>query len=778
MKNKTGSSTFILLILGAFLFLSACTRPTSSPTPETRTGRGYAFIWYVATDGDDSSSCSYVDDPCQTIVSVLEKAAAMEESLYDTYDDVYSVDHTINIAAGTYHLTQPLRITNNVRLIGAGETDTIIDAGGTRTGLYLGEDADVRGSDFTLQNAGGVAPGSCVNMRDTSTASFENVTLRDCSPSGINHGSTSELTLDSVTVMRAEETGVTSSGSVRINASTLFNNGGYGIVSRGDLNMSDTRIVGNAWGGLQLSGGATLDGLTVNNNGFGELGSLAGLVLADGHATVTNSSFTNHPREGIRTIDPASILSVSNSIVAGNDYYGVGIEEGTATLDQVTVQGNGILFVDSSVAGGIRVSRGTLNLENSHIVRNHHGGILVDYSGTLNLRNSAIEDNLRDFPGLWNNGITRIEDSSITNNAYSGIENRDEMSIINTTISNNSDNGINANDGQLTLEYVTIAENGYNGLNAFRGAETVRSVSNVLIAYNGNEDCEISSGPGISPYTTTGTNFDTDGTCPFGGSPTPDLHLGALTAVGTLPGSFATAIHPLLEDSPVIDAASGSCPARDQHGVSRPVGGGCDSGASEHTFAITMAEEISDEDAQPSTLNKQTLCLEGPGTAYLTVSAIDAGTIVELIGIGDVESWLVIDNPIYTGVACWLPEDVVDLDPDLDLGILPVIAAPLLATATPTTAPTPPNAPSNLAESGRVCSAGEFSITLTWADNATNEDGYKLYRDGQLVATLGANSTQYKDTLPDYLAHSYTVEAYNDAGSAGSNTIQTELCLF
>ncbi len=779
MKDKSVLSTFFILLSGSFFFLlSACTRSTGTPTPETRTGRGYAFIWYVATDGDDSSSCSYADDPCQTIDAALEKATATEASLYDSYDDVYTVDHTIHIAAGTYHTTQPLRITNKVRLIGAGEVDTIIDAGGTRTGLFLGEDADVRGRDFTLQNAGGVAPGSCVNMRDSSTAIFENVTLRDCSPNGVSNYSTGGLTLDSVTVLRASADGVTSGGTMHIDASTLFNNGGYGISSSGDLTVSETRIVGNAWGGLQLSGSATLDGLTVNNNGSGELGAQAGLSLYAGRYSVTDSSFTNHPREGIHTIEAGVVLNVSNSTIAGNDYPGLVIDGGTTTLDGVTIQGNGMLFTESSIAGGIEVDQGALILENSHVVRNQHGGILVGESGSLTLHNSAIESNLRDYPGLWNNGTTNIENSSITGNADSGIDNRNEMTIINSTISNNAVTGIHSNFGQLTLEYVTIAENGYNGLNSFRGAEGVRSVSNVIIANNGNEDCEISSAPGITLYTTTGTNFDSDGTCPFGGSSTPDLLLGALTAVGTLPGSFATAIHPLLDGSPAIDAASGSCPARDQHGVARPIGAGCDSGASEHAFSVTMAEEISNEDTQPPTVNTQSLCLEGPGSPYLTVSAIDVGTIVELLGIGNVEGWLVVDNPVYSGVACWLPEDVLDLDPGLDLSTLPVIKAPLLPTATPTAAPTPPNAPSNLKESGRVCSANEFSITLTWADNAANEDGYRVYRDGQLVATLGANTSHYTDTLPDYLAHSYTVEAYNDAGSANSNTIQTDLCLF
>jgi len=44
-----------------------------------------------------------------------------------------------------------------------------------------------------------------------------------------------------------------------------------------------------------------------------------------------------------------------------------------------------------------------------------------------------------------------------------------------------------------------------------------------------------------------------------------------------------TLTHALLAGSPAIDAALGACPAIDQRGVVRPVGGGCDVGAVEQS---------------------------------------------------------------------------------------------------------------------------------------------------------------------------------------------------
>ena len=70
---------------------------------------------------------------------------------------------------------------------------------------------------------------------------------------------------------------------------------------------------------------------------------------------------------------------------------------------------------------------------------------------------------------------------------------------------------------------------------------------------------------------------------------------------------------------------------------------------------------------------------------------------------------------------------------------------------------TPP-APQNLRQTGKTLE----SISLAW-DAVEAADGYKLYRDGALIATQAA--TSYTDTglLPSE-SHSYQVLAYNDQG--------------
>src|SRR5205085_240317 len=94
-------------------------------------------------------------------------------------------------------------------------------------------------------------------------------------------------------------------------------------------------------------------------------------------------------------------------------------------------------------------------------------------------------------------------------------------------------------------------------------------------------------------------------------------------------------------------------------------------------------------------------------------------------------------------------------------------------TATVTT-PAPPAAPSNLAA---AAAASGSRVDLTWADNASNEDGFKVYYSSggasyTVLATAAANATAYTWTrAAPGTTYSFRVTAYNAAGeSAPSNT--------
>jgi len=89
---------------------------------------------------------------------------------------------------------------------------------------------------------------------------------------------------------------------------------------------------------------------------------------------------------------------------------------------------------------------------------------------------------------------------------------------------------------------------------------------------------------------------------------------------------------------------------------------------------------------------------------------------------------------------------------------------------TPT--PTLPSAPSNL--TAEAVSASQ--VELHWFDNSNDEEGFRIYRDNALIATVGINVTLYQDSdLEPATTYQYTVKANNEVGESGASmcTIRT-----
>ncbi|MCX6743437.1 MAG: peptidoglycan DD-metalloendopeptidase family protein, partial [Candidatus Parcubacteria bacterium] len=92
-----------------------------------------------------------------------------------------------------------------------------------------------------------------------------------------------------------------------------------------------------------------------------------------------------------------------------------------------------------------------------------------------------------------------------------------------------------------------------------------------------------------------------------------------------------------------------------------------------------------------------------------------------------------------------------------------------LAIPDPVPVPSPPLAPSNL----KLTANGQ-TITLSWQDNASDEEGFGLTKNGLLVKNLPANTTTYTDSGLQYgQSFCYTVYAFK----AGLNSSGIESCL-
>ncbi|KAA3643398.1 MAG: hypothetical protein DWQ07_23075 [Chloroflexi bacterium] len=658
--------------------------PTSTPTPGISEERE-SSLWYVATDGDDSNSCAFIDDPCLTVQEAVSRS-----------DD----DDQIFIAAGTYPETgfregsSALGIDYNLIITGAGRDSTFIDGGGLYGVFYASGDARVRIEDLTVQNASGNSPGSGIEIRGNADVIVEDVNVVDSIGNGIRSSSSGLVTLINVNVTGTTQlegsfgAGV-SGGNLDIQGGEVANNYMSGVSSAGLLAMNGTIVRDNGTYGVYSSGTANLTGVDISGHGNILSMNHPGLWIDGGLATLTNTDvFENE--EGIVLSDDA-ILTMNGGNVYSNPRTGILIDETSeATLEEVTVRDNASFYAGTSLGGGIG-SRGWLRVYSSLIENNHNGGILNQTeTGDLVVLDSTIRANDGGNAGIYNGTLARayINRSLIADNELDGIENRGDMTMLNSTSTGNTNSGIIAVDGDLAMRFVTLARNGESGLSAFRGGNTVSLVRSILAAENGLDDCNISSGPSAIPFPLQGTNVDSDATCGFPETFTPaELRIGPLADNGG--ETWTLALDP---DSEAVDIVVGSCLGEDQRTFGRPVGASCDAGAYETGASLLTLEDPDIVIGTPTpggpstvTIITTTPCYNGPGPQYGLVSNLASGVSTQLIGAGFTgngnQDWLVASHPNVANTNCWLDSD--DVTPSIPFSEMRLITVPQPPTPTP-----------------------------------------------------------------------------------------------
>ena len=128
-------------------------------------------------------------------------------------------------------------------------------------------------------------------------------------------------------------------------------------------------------------------------------------------------------------------------------------------------------------------------------------------------------------------------------------------------------------------------------------------------------------------------------------------------------------------------------------------------------------------------------------------------------------------NPVGSVVTMTLPVNPTQTE----MSPTPTYAPSPAITSTPFT-PIPPNTPTwsvynytcELAAGG-----GTMTMNLAWTDRSNSEEGYKIYRDKKVIATLASNSTAYVDTafVATGKTLSYSVEAFNNDWRLSTSTI-------
>lgn len=161
------------------------------------------------------------------------------------------------------------------------------------------------------------------------------------------------------------------------------------------------------------------------------------------------------------------------------------------------------------------------------------------------------------------------------------------------------------------------------------------------------------------------------------------------------------------------------------------------------------------------TVRESTNCRTGPGEEYEVVITYLQGKELEIAGRYDPGNfWLVKSNESPTGT-CWIWGEFVEVN-----GSYWTVAS---VTPPPTATARPPRPP-GIVEWNFSCIDGAITFTVNWADNANNEAGYRIFRNGEALIELPADSVTYTDVFnlqPDQSVE-YYVQVFGPSGTGNS----------
>jgi hypothetical protein len=180
------------------------------------------------------------------------------------------------------------------------------------------------------------------------------------------------------------------------------------------------------------------------------------------------------------------------------------------------------------------------------------------------------------------------------------------------------------------------------------------------------------------------------------------------------------------------------------------------------------------------TVSQNTNCRTGPGVVYDLIGALLIGEQAVVVGKYTPGNYWIINNLDAAGT-CWLWGQYATVTgntaglPEYTPPPTPTPTYTPTATFTPTLAP--PAAPENFTANKICLPVGpnfNYQFTLSWNDIANNEDGYRVYFNGSLLATLPANTTTYPHVvgvLGPGAPIMYDVEAFNAAGASAKKSV-------
>jgi CSLREA domain-containing protein len=549
-------------------------------------------------------------------------------------------------------------------------------------------------------------------------------------------------------------------------------------------------------GAIRNHGTLTINSSAVNNNHAvvppGGLGTSAGGGLFNDQGAIATSNYTQYLEN---TADSGGAihnfavgqLTVDNGLMAGNiaSMYGGAVWnnfQAEATITNIDFFQN-----QADMQGGAIYNDGHLEMELNKFEENTEadqgGGLWNGPDAEAFLYKAWFTNNSAGLGGaVFNKGLLHLYQSSMTvNTAFDGFGagayndgSAAALFLQNTTVSGNmivpagspGGSGVYNGGGDLRLEFDTFAYNNADGVMNDGGHATVESSA---LAYHSNGNCT------GDPISSNGYNIEDHDTCGLI-EPSDLVSTDPLLAPLALNGGV-NLNHALQASSPAIDSGDpDTCVAIDQRGVSRPQGAGCDRGAYE-------ADESGPAAGPTDLAPVPTEVATATPTPVLPID-INFNADQYSIQLGDCTTvrWEVKNADLVFFEGEQMPaleaEQVCPQattrytlraqngagDEEQAFVTIEVIAVP-------------PATPQRFTVSGGECTAKIFTVNLIWIDSSDNEDGFHIYRNGSLIATVGPGTTSYTDHPPYGGPYTYGLEAFNEAGASNRLTSTAKACV-
>ena len=160
-------------------------------------------------------------------------------------------------------------------------------------------------------------------------------------------------------------------------------------------------------------------------------------------------------------------------------------------------------------------------------------------------------------------------------------------------------------------------------------------------------------------------------------------------------------------------------------------------------------------------INAIAYCRSGPAETYTSITNVNPNQKAAVLGKDPSGDYWLIET---TSGECWIAAQSVTITGNTQ-------TIPELTPPPPTPAGVPAR-PGSLFYQYSCGISANVTTQLTWVAASTDEAGFHVYRNGELIATLPANSTSYTDTtsITSGSTMTFGIATYNNTGESAPRT--------